>query len=165
MPSTPERSSSLARPAIQPVASVSAGPPWGGLYLNPPSAGGLCDGVTTMPSARPAPVTRPPLARRMACETAGVGVYRSSASTSTVTSLAASTSRALTHAGSDRAWVSRPMKSGPSTPLAVRYSQMACVVATMWASLKDPSRLDPRWPDVPNTTCWAGSDGSGTVLK
>ena len=26
------------------VASVSAGPPWGGLYLKPPSRGGLCDG-------------------------------------------------------------------------------------------------------------------------
>ena len=59
--------------AIQPVASVSAGPPCGGLYLNPPSRGGLCDGVTTMPSARPAPVVRPPLARRIACDTAGVG--------------------------------------------------------------------------------------------
>ena len=44
---------SLARSWIQPVASVSAGPPSGGLYLNPPSVGGLCDGVTTMPSARP----------------------------------------------------------------------------------------------------------------
>ena len=56
------------------VASVSAGPPWGGLYLKPPSPGGLCDGVTTIPSASPAPVVRPPLARRIAWETAGVGV-------------------------------------------------------------------------------------------
>ena len=38
---------------IQRVTSVSAGPPLGGLYLKPPSSGGLCDGVTTMPSARP----------------------------------------------------------------------------------------------------------------
>ncbi len=45
--------SAFARSAIQPVASVSAGPPFGGLYLNPPSRGGLWDGVTTMPSARP----------------------------------------------------------------------------------------------------------------
>ncbi len=36
--------SSLARFAITLVASVSAGPPWGGLYLKPPSVGGLCDG-------------------------------------------------------------------------------------------------------------------------
>ena len=63
------------------VASESAGPPCGGLYLNPPSLGGLCDGVTTMPSARPVwagipstPVILPRLAVRMACETPGVGV-------------------------------------------------------------------------------------------
>ena len=48
----PPRRISLARLAIAPVASVSAGPPLGGLYLNPPSLGGLCDGVTTIPSAR-----------------------------------------------------------------------------------------------------------------
>ena len=42
----------LARSWIQPVASLLAGPPSGGLYLNPPSRGGLCDGVTTIPSAR-----------------------------------------------------------------------------------------------------------------
>ena len=36
------------------VAPVSAGPPLGGLYLKPPSSGGLCDGVMTTPSARPA---------------------------------------------------------------------------------------------------------------
>src|SRR5262249_29114421 len=48
----PARSSSLARPSIQCGTWVSAGPPWGGLYLNPPSAGGLCEGVMTMPSAR-----------------------------------------------------------------------------------------------------------------
>ncbi len=45
--------SSLARCAITDVASVSAGPPCGGLYLKPPSVGGLCEGVTTMPSASP----------------------------------------------------------------------------------------------------------------
>ena len=73
-PSRLARISSLARAAMTLVASVSAGPPWGGLYLKPPSPGGLCDGVTTMPSASPAPVVRPPLARMIACETAGVGV-------------------------------------------------------------------------------------------
>jgi hypothetical protein len=30
-----------------------AGPPCGGLYLMPPSSGGLCEGVMTMPSASP----------------------------------------------------------------------------------------------------------------
>ncbi|CAM5584580.1 hypothetical protein SHIRM173S_05920 [Streptomyces hirsutus] len=63
---------SLARSWIQPVASEPAGPPLGGLYLKPPSAGGLWDGVTTTPSARP--VVRPRLWVRIACETAGVGV-------------------------------------------------------------------------------------------
>ena len=58
-------------PAITPVASVSAGPPVGGLYLKPPSRGGLCDGVTTMPSARP--VVLPRLAARIAWLTAGRG--------------------------------------------------------------------------------------------
>ena len=43
-------SSSLARFSIQLVVTVSAGPPCGGLYLKPPSSGGLCEGVTTMPS-------------------------------------------------------------------------------------------------------------------
>ena len=43
--------SSLARSWIHLVAVVSAGPPLGGLYLKPPSSGGLCEGVMTMPSA------------------------------------------------------------------------------------------------------------------
>ena len=51
---SPPSSSALASRWIQPVTSVSAGPPWGGLYFTPPSWGGLCDGVTTMPSARAA---------------------------------------------------------------------------------------------------------------
>ena len=38
---------------MKPVTSLSAGPPCGGLYLKPPSSGGLCEGVTTMPSASP----------------------------------------------------------------------------------------------------------------
>ena len=59
---------SLARLAIQSVASAGAGPPVGGLYLKPPSRGGLWDGVTTMPSALPLVWVR------MAWETAGVGV-------------------------------------------------------------------------------------------
>ena len=76
---SPPLISSLARFAITEVASVSAGPPCGGLYLKPPSLGGLCDGVTTMPSASPLPLvepveTFPRLARRIAWDTAGVGV-------------------------------------------------------------------------------------------
>ena len=37
------------------MTAESAGPPFGGLYLKPPSSGGLCDGVITTPSARPLP--------------------------------------------------------------------------------------------------------------
>ena len=62
----------LARAAIQLVASESAGPPCGGLYLKPPSRGGLWLGVMTMPSA-----CGPPgfsvLWRMMARLSAGVG--------------------------------------------------------------------------------------------
>ena len=49
----PPASSSLARSWMTEVICDPAGPPSGGLYLNPPSSGGLCDGVITMPSARP----------------------------------------------------------------------------------------------------------------
>ena len=52
-PSSRASSSALAVASIQPVTSVSAGPPFGGLYLKPPLSGGLCEGVTTMPSASP----------------------------------------------------------------------------------------------------------------
>ena len=93
-PFSPSASRSFARSCISLVMSVPAGPPSGGLYLKPPSAGGLCDGVTTIPSARdPLPAA---LCARIARETAGVGVYPPRASTSTRTPLAASTSRALT---------------------------------------------------------------------
>jgi hypothetical protein len=139
--------------------SVPAGPPSGGLYLYPPSGGGLCDGVTTIPSAR-GPVSWA-LRARIAWDTAGVGVYPPRASTITRTSLAASTSSALTCAGSDSACVSAPRYSGPSIPSPARYSQIACVVARMWSSLNVAVNADPRCPDVPNDTRCAGSPGSG----
>ena len=72
-PSRPASSSSLASRSIHAVTSVSAGPPWGGLYLKPPSSGGLCDGVITMPSAR-ARARRRGCGVRIACEITGVGV-------------------------------------------------------------------------------------------
>ncbi|MNT68318.1 hypothetical protein D3C72_2065420 [compost metagenome] len=43
----------LAAASTAEVMSVPAGPPLGGLYLKPPLSGGLCEGVITMPSARP----------------------------------------------------------------------------------------------------------------
>ena len=153
----------MARSSIQVVTSASAGPPSGGLYLNPPSGGGLCDGVTTIPSARePVPAARKEaLCARIARDTAGVGVYPPRASTMTMTSLAASTSSALTCAGSDSACVSAPRYSGPSILWLARYSQIAWVVARMWSSLNVAVKADPRCPDVPNDTRCTGSPGSG----
>jgi hypothetical protein len=108
----------LARCWIQAVMSVSAGPPFGGLYLKPPLSGGLCEGVMTMPSARPVP--RPRLWARIACESAGVGVNSSSFAIIVSTPLAASTASALSNAGCDSAWVSMPMYSGPAMPAPLR---------------------------------------------
>ena len=99
----------LARRSIQPVTSVSAGPPCGGLYLKPPSPGGLCEGVTTIPSATPSWV-------RIAWEMTGVGVAPPSRSTTTSTPRAERTATIVSKAGMERACVSRPRKSGPSIP-------------------------------------------------
>ena len=65
---------SFARSWIQEVASEAAGPPLGGLYLNPPSAGGLWLGVTTMPSAWGVPGAASRFYLRIAWLNAGVGV-------------------------------------------------------------------------------------------
>ena len=80
----------------------------------------------------------------------------SAESSITVTPLAASTSSAVAVAGPDSAWLSAPMNIGPSVPCSARYSQMAWVMARMWSRLNAVSRLDPRWPEVPNTTRWSG---------
>src|SRR3546814_4144381 len=85
-PSSFASSSALARSCTWRVIAVSAGPPLAGLYLKPPSSGGLCEGVTTMPSA--SPESRPRLWTRIACETAGVGVNSPPAATRTSTPLA-----------------------------------------------------------------------------
>ena len=50
-------------------------------------------------------------------------------------------------------------------PWVARYSQIAWVVARMWASLKERPSADPRWPLVPKATCWATSAGSGSSAK
>ncbi len=64
--------SSLVRFSISLVISVPAGPPLGGLYLKPPSCGGLCEGVMTTPSAAGTPGCRFQLS--IAWEMTGVGV-------------------------------------------------------------------------------------------
>ncbi len=86
--------------------------------MKPPLSGGLCEGVMTIPSAKPR--LRPRLYLKMAWETAGVGVYSLPAEVITITSLALSTSRALANAGADSACVSKPMNSGPSMACRAR---------------------------------------------
>ncbi len=141
------------------VTAVSAGPPSGGLYLIPPSSGGLCEGVTTIPSA--SPVERPRFQPRMAWEITGVGTGASPSEITTATPFAASTSSAVRSAGADSPCVSRPRKSGPVIPAAARCSATACATARMCASLKLRRSEEPRWPEVPKATRWAGSRGSG----
>src|SRR5690348_7038460 len=87
------RKSSLARASTHLVTSVSAGPPFVGLYLKAPSSGGLWDGVMTIPSARCCVRLR--LYTRMAREMTGVGVTPSPLWMKVWTLLAASTSRAV----------------------------------------------------------------------
>ena len=91
----------MARSWTQRVTSVSAGPPFGGLYLKPPSSGGLWEGVTTIPSARCS--VRPRLWARIAREIAGVGVAPSPRWIRVSTPFAASTSSAVRSAGADSA--------------------------------------------------------------
>src|SRR5271169_1736263 len=57
-------------------------------------------------------------------------------------------------ANGDSAWVSFPIYKGPSIPCPLRYSQIACVIARMCASLKAPCSEDPRYPLVPKATSW-----------
>ena len=96
----------------------AAGPPLGGLYLKPPSWGGLCEGVMTIPSA--SPLLRPRLYVRIAWESTGVGVYSSPCAIITSTSLAAITSSALVSAGTESACVSIPRNKGPSMLCCLR---------------------------------------------
>jgi hypothetical protein len=51
--------------------------------------------------------------------------------------------------------------TGPLMSLDLRYSQMACVIAAMWASVNVPSSDVPRCPLVPNETSWVLFETSG----
>ena len=102
--------------SIDVVTLVSAGPPSGGLYLKPPSSGGLCEGVMTIPSARP-------LLRFLI-----VGQDRMRNDRRRRVSIAIIDHRGYvigrkyleraSYGGSDSAWVSIPMNSGPLMPFA-----------------------------------------------
>ena len=129
--------------------------------MMPPSSGGLCEGVITIPSARPE--VRPRLYVRMACEITGVGVALRDQKVETP--FAPSTSSAVSCAGSERACVSLPRKSGPLVPCALRYSHTAWVTARMCASLNARLSDEPRCPLVPNATRCSGTAGSGRSSK
>ena len=95
----------------------------------------------------------------------GVGVNSPPAEITVSTPFAARTSSALSNAGSDSAWVSMPMNSGPLIPAEERYSQIACVIASTCHSLKLRSSEVPRWPEVPNVTRSPRTLGSGRSAK
>jgi hypothetical protein len=80
----------------------------------------------------------------MAWLTAGVGVKPSPVCTRACTPWAASTSKAVSRAGTDSACVSMPTNTGPVTPCSRRYSTKAWVTARMWFSLKAVLREEPR---------------------
>ena len=60
------------------------------------------------------------------------------------TPFAANTSSAVICAGADSAWVSLPIKSGPSVPCMRLYSQIAWVMARTCASVNVPFSDVPR---------------------
>ena len=163
----PPAMSSFARFAIQLVASESAGPPCGGLYLKPPSRGGLWLGVMTMPSAtsprgHAMPFSLPRLYVRIASDSAGVGTKSSNSSTSARTPFAASTSSAV-------------LQRGRAQPVRVGADEQRAGDALLRAVLDD--RLRDRGDvdlverrrrgssrgarDVPNTTRCSGIETSG----
>src|SRR5690242_4302523 len=57
------------------------------------------------------------------------------------------------------------MNSGPSVPCARRKSQMAWVIARIWASVNEPLSEEPRCPLVPKLTRCPGSSRSGPRSK
>ena len=140
------------------VTSVSAGPPFGGLYLKPPSSGGLCEGVITIPSHFSALFL---LFSRIAKDTSGVGVGLLFSEIATFTPLAQQTLMAVISAGVERACVSLPIKSVPLNCILFLYSQIACVIAITWAWLKLFLKALPLCPDVPKETLCSSLEISG----
>ena len=149
---SPASSSALASRSIQPVTSVSAGPPCGGLYLKPPSSGGLCEGVTTMPSALP-----PSAAAVVGEDRVRDDGRRREAVRGVDDDVDAVRGEHLDDgraAGSESACVSRPRNSGPSMPCCARGSgRPPRSMASDVRLVERRRRSDvPRWPEVPNAT-------------
>ena len=155
--SKPYLRSSFASSWIQPVTSVSAGPPVGGLYLKPPSSGGLCDGVTTMPSARPS--TGPVIGQDRVDKRRG-RVHPSPAGEDVDPSprgpRAPSETRARQGVGV------QGHEQGPVDPVARRYRATAALAARMWLLVeRGPSSDDPRCPRRPECHALFRDEGSG----
>ena len=108
--------SRFARFSIHFVAVVSAGPPFGGLYLKPPSSGGLCEGVITMPSACGFALVRRVVGQDRVRERRRRRIALAPRPIMISTPFAARTSSAVANAGSDSAWVSCARNSGPVVP-------------------------------------------------
>ncbi len=161
-PARPPRSRSFARSCTQPVMSVPAGPPSGGLYLKPPSPGGLCDGVTQMPSAlRATRVGHQDRARhRGGRRVAAARVDEHVDAVGRAAPRARSRSPARTARGCRRRG-----RAGRRCPGSRGTRRSPGVVARMWSSLKLAASDEPRWPLVPNATRWPGSSGSGCTVK
>ena len=103
----------------------------------PPSAG-IVRGRETMPSARPRSV--PALCARIACDTAGVGVYSPSGDARLDAIFAARGTRARIRTLAPRERASMPRNSGPSMPcVRTAISQIACVIASTCAL---PARVE-----------------------
>ena len=158
---SPSARSALARCSIQPVAFVSAGPPFVGLYLNPPSSGGLCDGVMTMPSA--SPVVRPRCSSgSRATRRAWAYSRRSRRSSRRRRSRRAPRARCRTPTPRARACRSRgtPVRRSPARAGSGRWPGS---MARMCDSLNAPLSEIPRCPDVPNATRSSRRAGSGCI--
>ena len=157
---SPAASMALARFSIHLVAAVSAGPPLGGLYLKPPSSGGLCDGVMTMPSA--SPVDAAAIVRQDGVgERGGGGVAE------------VLIDHHLDAVG--REHLERRGEGGLGERVRILAEEERAVDAVFRAILADRlrdgedvglveggiRRSEPRCPEVPKATRCAGTEGSG----
>ena len=135
----------------------------GGIVFEATVPGGLCDGVMTMPSAMtvgaPAIVSEDRVRnRRRGRETIVALDERLDAVGRE------HFERGALCCGGRRVRILCRCKSGPEIPLPLRYSQMACVVARMCASVNVPLSGVPRWPLVPKLTSWFASARSGFLF-
>ena len=156
--------SSLARCAIQLVASESAGPPCGGLYLKPPSRGRVVargDDDAVGLALGPARRVVVPLQDRVARAPASARSRRTGRRARR-TWLPTSTSRAVVSAGALRRVRVGADEERAGDALRRAVLTIAWVIARMCCSLKLVLSDEPRWPDVPKATRWSGSETSGS---